>query len=431
MTIFQRIADELGVRVAQVDATVQLLDSGATVPFVARYRKEATGGLDDSQLRQLEERLTYLRELEDRRSTVLKSIEEQGKLTPELKKAVAEADTKTRLEDLYRPYMPKRRTKAQIAKEVGLEPLALGLLEDPTLDPEAEAPKYVDADKGVADAAAALEGARQILMEQFAEDAELVGKLREYLWDNAVLKSVAVPGKEEEGATSRDGLMPRNAGGVGAAKFSDYFDYSEPVRSIPSHRALALFRGRKEGVLNLNLVLPEDEAEGRSPLEPSSGERHIVAHFDIRNEGRAADKWLADTVRWAWRVKIFTHLDTDLKARLRESAEEEAIKVFGQNLHDLLLAAPAGPRATLGPRPGPAHRGQGGGGRRHRQGAGYRHHLSPRPEEHVGRIHRRAGGLSAKHDVDLVAIGNGTASRETDRLAPDLIKRHPDSSSTR
>ncbi|WP_303906469.1 Tex family protein [Thiohalomonas denitrificans] len=409
MTIFQRIADELGVRVAQIDATVQLLDSGATVPFVARYRKEATGGLDDIQLRQLEERLTYLRELEERRVTVLKSIDEQGLLTPELKKAVVDADTKTRLEDLYRPYMPKRRTKAQIAREAGLEPLALGLLGDPMLDPETEAAKYVDADKGVADSAAALEGARQILMEQFAEDAELVGKLREYLWENAVVKSVAVAGKEQEGA-----------------KFSDYFDYSEPVKNIPSHRALALFRGRKEGILNLSLVLPEDEAEGRSPLEPSSGERQIVVRFGIRNEGRPSDRWMADTVRWAWRVKILTHLDTDLKARLREAAEEEAIKVFGQNLHDLLLAAPAGPRATMGLDPGLRTGVKvalvDSTGKLVDTATIYPHAPKNRWDESIAAL----AALAARHHVDLVSIGNGTASRETDRLVADLIKRHPE-----
>ncbi|SCZ54609.1 Tex family protein [Thiohalomonas denitrificans] len=409
MTIFQRIADELGVRVAQTEATVQLLDSGATVPFVARYRKEATGGLDDIQLRRLEERLAYLRELEDRRATVLKSIDEQGLLTPELKKAVVEADTKTRLEDLYRPFMPKRRTKAQIAREAGLEALAIGLLEDPMLEPETEAGKYIDADKGVADSAAALEGARQILMEQFAEDAELVGRLREYLWDNATVKSLVVAGKEQEGA-----------------KFSDYFDYSEPVKNIPSHRALALFRGRKEGILNLTLCLPEDEAEGRSPLEPSSGERHIVAHFGIRNEGRPADRWMADTVRWAWRVKILTHLDTDLKGRLREAAEEEAIKVFGQNLHDLLLAAPAGPRATMGLDPGLRTGVKvavvDSTGKLVDTATIYPHAPKNRWDESIAAL----ATLAARHHVDLVSIGNGTASRETDRLVADLSKRHPE-----
>ncbi len=409
MNISQRIAEELGVKFGQIEATVELLDGGATVPFIARYRKEATGGLDDVQLRHLNERLGYLRELEERRATVLKSIEEQGKLTPELGKAIAEADTKTRLEDLYRPYMQKRRTKAQIAREAGLEPLAIGLLGDPTLDPQAEAVNYVDADKGVADVAAALEGARQILMEQFAEDAELVGRLREYLWENAQIKSTAVAGKEEEGA-----------------KFSDYFDYAEPLKAIPSHRALALFRGRKEGVLNMNLVLPEDEAEGRSPLAPSVGERMIAAHIGIADQGRPADKWLADTVRWTWRVKVLTHLDTDLKARLREAAEEEAIQVFGKNLHDLLLAAPAGPRATLGLDPGlrtgvkvaVVDR----TGKLVDTATIYPHAPRNQWDQSIAELAK----LAARHQVDLVAIGNGTASRETDRLAADLMKRHPE-----
>ncbi|MFA7619231.1 MAG: Tex-like N-terminal domain-containing protein, partial [Thiohalomonadaceae bacterium] len=352
MSIFQRIAQELAVHVAQVEAAVRLLDEGATVPFIARYRKEVTGGLDDTQLRNLEERLTYLRELDERRATVLKSIEEQGKLTPELKAAILAADTKVRLEDLYRPYMQKRRTKAQIAKEAGLEPLADALLADPTLTPEAVAAAYVDADKGVADVAAALDGARQILMERFAEDAELVGLLRTYLWENAHLKSTVVAGKQEEGA-----------------KFSDYFEHSEPLKGVPSHRALALFRGRKEGVLNLELVIPADDVqgrtnaaegrapgsgqvEGRKPTDPSVCEGMIAKHVGIRAEGRPADKWLLETVRWAWRVKVLSHLDTELKAQLREGSEEEAIKVFARNLHDLLLAAPAGARATMGLDPG-------------------------------------------------------------------------------
>lgn len=408
-SIFQRIADELGARVAQVEATVTLLDEGATVPFIARYRKEVTGGLDDTQLRHLEERLGYLRELEDRRSAVLKSIDEQGKLSPELKKAVLEADTKTRLEDLYRPYMPKRRTKAQIAREAGLEPLAQMLFSDPGQDPEAAAAGYVDADMGVADTAAALEGARQILMEQFAEDAELVGSLREFLWESAVVKSSPVPGKEEEGA-----------------KFSDYFDYAEPIKTIPSHRALALFRGRKEGVLNLELIVPEDQQEGRSPLDPTAGERRIAAHYEVKDQGRPADRWLAETVRWAWRVKIFTHLDTELKSRLREAAEEEAIAVFGKNLRDLLLAAPAGPRATLGLDPGLRTGVKvavvDATGKLVDTATIYPH----APKNQWDRSIADLAVLCAKHRVDLVAIGNGTASRETDRLAADLMKRHPE-----
>ncbi|MGM0594826.1 MAG: Tex family protein [Pseudomonadota bacterium] len=407
MSIAQRIADELNVRVNQVQAAVDLLDEGSTVPFIARYRKEVTGGLDDTQLRNLEERLIYLRELEERREAVLKSIDEQGKLTPELKRDIMAADTKTRLEDLYLPYKPKRRTKAQIAREAGLEPLAHALLADPMLQPETEAAKYIDKDNGVEDAAAALEGAKQILMEAFSEDAELVGKLRDYLWQNGVLASKVAAGKEQEGQ-----------------KFSDYFDFSETVRTIPSHRALALFRGRKEGVLNLELSLPED-AELK-PGESGVAERMIAAHKEVRDEGRPGDRWLKEVVRWSWRVKIFTHLDTDLKSRLREAAEEEAIKVFAKNLNDLLLAAPAGPRATIGLDPGL------------RTGVKVAvvdatgklvDHATIYP--HVPKnqwdqsIHVLAE-LSKKHNVDLISIGNGTASRETDKLAADLIKKHPE-----
>ncbi len=407
MSIAQRIADELQVRVNQVEATIGLLDEGATVPFVARYRKEVTGGLDDTQLRHLDERLSYLRELEERRETVLKSIEEQGKLTPELQAAIVAADNKTRLEDLYLPYKPKRRTKAQIAREAGLEPLALTLLEDPARDPQEEAAGYIDADKGVADASAALDGAKQILMERFAEDAELVGRLREHLWEHGRLVSRLVPGKEQEGA-----------------KFSDYFDFAEALNKIPSHRALALFRGSQEGVLHLELSLPDDDNLGSA--EAGAAERMIAAHTGIRNEGRAADDWLKGVVRWAWRIKILTHLDTNLKSRLREAAEEEAIRVFARNLHDLLLAAPAGPRATIGLDPGL------------RTGVKvavvdttgklldtatiYPH---PPKNQWDQSIHLLAA-MVQKHGVELISIGNGTASRETDRLAADLIKRHPE-----
>ncbi|MGE0080964.1 MAG: Tex family protein [Thiohalomonadaceae bacterium] len=408
MSIFQRIATELAVNVAQVEAAVRLLDEGATVPFIARYRKEVTGGLDDTQLRTLEERLTYLRELEERRATVLKSIEEQGKLTPELKAAILAADTKVRLEDLYRPYMQKRRTKAQIAKEAGLEPLADALLADPTLTPEVAAAAYVDADKGVADVAAALDGARQILMERFAEDAELVGLLRTYLWENAHLKSTVVEGKQEEGA-----------------KFSDYFDHIEPLKGVPSHRALALFRGRKEGVLNLELVIPADQGEGRKPTDPSVCEGMIAKHVGIRAEGRAADRWLLETVRWAWRVKILSHLDTELKAQLRELSEEEAIKVFARNLHDLLLAAPAGARATMGLDPGLRTGVKvavvDATGKLLGTGTIYPHAPQNRWDESIATL----AALCQKFNVELIAIGNGTASRETDKLAGELIKRYP------
>ncbi|MDH5785999.1 MAG: RNA-binding transcriptional accessory protein [Chromatiales bacterium] len=406
MNILQTIANELNVHIRQVEAAVGLLDEGATVPFIARYRKEVTGGLDDTQLRNLDERLGYLRELDERRVTVLNSIEEQGKLTPELKAAILAADTKTRLEDLYLPYKQKRRTKAQIAREAGLEPLAHALLADPTLSPEAEAANYIDKDKAVPDVAAALEGAKQILMEEFAEHAELVGKLRDYLWQHGVLASKVVEGKEVEGA-----------------KFSDYFDFSETVKTIPSHRALALFRGRKEGVLNMELSLPED-AELK-PLEPGAAERMIAATMGVRDEGRPADRWLREVVRWSWKVKILTHLDTDLKSRLREAAEEEAIKVFAQNLHDLLLAAPAGPRATLGLDPGLRTGVKvavvDATGKLLDHSTIYPHQPKNQWDQSIAIL----AALCARHQVELISIGNGTASRETDKLAAELIKKYP------
>ncbi len=402
-TIFQRIAAEISVHERQVEAAVRLLDEGATVPFIARYRKEVTGGLDDTQLRFLEERLRYLREMEERRVTILKSIEEQGKLTPDLKNAILTAETKTQLEDLYRPYMPKRRTKAQIAREAGLEPLAHGLLNDPTLVPETEAAKYIDAEKGVADAAAALDGARQILMEEFAEDATLIGQLREYVWEQAKLQSKVVAGKEEEGA-----------------KFADYFDAAEPIKAIPSHRALALFRGRREGILQLNLIVGENEQDS------GACEVMIATHFNIRDAGRPADRWLLDTVRWAWRVKIFTHLDIELKTRLREAAEEEAIKVFARNMHDLLLAAPAGSRAVMGLDPGLRTGVKvavvDATGKLLDTATIYPHAPQNRWDESIAML----ALLAKKHGVELISIGNGTASRETDKLAGDLMKRHPE-----
>jgi len=404
-SIAERIALELNVRVPQVSAAVALLDDKATVPFIARYRKEATGGLDDTQLRTLEERLTYLRELEDRRAAVLKSIEEQGKLTPELAAQVAEADTKARLEDLYLPFKPKRRTKAQIAREAGLEPLAISLLTDPNLVPDVEAKTFVDAEKGIADVAAALEGARWILVETFAEDAELVGGLRQLLWDRAEWVSTVVPGKEDAGA-----------------KFSDYFKASEPVKNIPSHRALALFRGRKEEVLRLSVVLPEPEG-ATGPTEP---ERRIAAKVGIEQRGRAADAWLLETVRWTWKFKMSVHLDLEIENRLREQAEAEAIRVFGTNLHDLLLAAPAGQRVTMGLDPGIRTGVKvavvDGTGRLLETATIYPH--EPR-QDWEGSL-RTLGTLCSKHQVQLISIGNGTASRETDRLAGDLMKRRPE-----
>jgi uncharacterized protein len=404
-SIAQRIADELHVRLPQVEAAVALLDDKATVPFIARYRKEATGGLDDTQLRTLEERLTYLRELEERRAAILASIDEQGKLTPELAAAISQADTKARLEDLYLPYKPKRRTKAQIAREAGLEPLALRLLQDPSLVPEQEAAAFVDAGKGVTDAAAALEGARFILMETFAEDAELVGGLRQLLWDRGEWTSAVVAGKEEEGA-----------------KFSDYFSASEPVRHVPSHRTLALLRGRNEGFLRLAVVLPE-AADATGPSEP---ERRIAARAGIQNRGRAADAWLAETVRWTWKVKLLGTLEHDTENRMREAAEAEAIRVFGRNLHDLLLAAPAGQRVTMGLDPGIRTGVKvavvDGTGKLLETTTVYPH--EPR-KDWEGSL-RILGALCARHGVQLISIGNGTASRETDKLAGDLIARHPE-----
>jgi len=419
-SIEQRIAAELGVKPQQVAAAVALLDEGATVPFIARYRKEVTGGLDDTQLRTLEERLSYLRELEERRAAVLASIEEQGKLTPELKAQIEAAETKQRLEDLYLPYKPKRRTKAQIAREAGLGALAAALLADPTLNPEEEAAKYLrpaftteqGENPGVPDVKAALEGARQILMEQFAEDAELVGALREHLHEHGVLVSAVIEGKEQEGA-----------------KFRDYFQYSEPIKDIPSHRALALFRGRKEEVLRLALKLPEELEE--QPAKPSAApfnacERRIAARFGIADKGRAADAWLLQCVRWTWQVKLSWQLESDLFNALRERAEEEAIRVFARNLHDLLLAAPAGPRVTMGLDPGVRTGVKvavvDGTGKLLETATIYPH--EPR-KDWDGSIAALAA-LARKHGVELVSIGNGTASRETDQLVADLIKRHPE-----
>lgn len=325
-SINSRIAEELGVRPQQVEAAVGLLDEGSTVPFIARYRKEVTGSLDDTQLRHLEERLRYLRELDERRASILSSIEEQGKLTPELAREIKLADTKTRLEDLYLPYKQKRRTKGQIALEAGLGELADGLFNDPSLTPESEAARFVDADKGVADVKAALEGAKYILMERFAEDAALLDKLRSFLKQEAVLSARVVAGKEEEGA-----------------KFRDYFAHDELLRTAPSHRALAIFRGRNEGVLSASLKVGEELPGTLHPCELM-----ISNHVGIENRSRPADKWLGEVVRWTWKVKLYTHLETDLFGELRDNAEGEAINVFAHNLHDLLLAAPAGPRATLG-----------------------------------------------------------------------------------
>ncbi|MET8764129.1 Tex family protein [Lentzea sp. NPDC004782] len=403
--IHQKIADELGVAAGQVSSAVELLDGGATVPFVARYRKEATGGLDDAQLRTLEERLGYLRELEERRAAVLTSIREQGKLDDALEAQILAADSKARLEDLYLPYKPKRRTKAQIAKEAGLEPLADALLGDPNLNPQEEAAKFVDPAKEVADAAAALQGARAILVERFGEDGDLIGELREQMWTRGRVVSKVREGKETEGA-----------------KFADYFEFDEPFTKLPSHRILALFRGEKEEVLDLVLEPEEPNEEGG----PSSFEVRIAARFGIDDRGRPADKWLTDTVRWAWRTRILVHLGIDLRGRLRQFAEDEAVKVFASNLRDLLLAAPAGTRATMGLDPGYRTGVKvavvDATGKVVAHGVIQPHVPANRWDESIAKL----AALAKAHNVDLIAIGNGTASRETDKLAADLIKRHPE-----
>lgn len=395
------IAQEIKVKVAQVETAIRLLDDGATVPFISRYRKEVTEGLDDVQLRYLAERLLYLRELDERREVVLQSIREQEKLTPELEQSILAADTKTRLEDLYLPFRPKRRTKAQIAVEAGLDPLAQALWKNPDLDPEEQAIQFINIEAGIEDAKAALDGARHILMEHFAEDADLINELREYLWQHAVVKSVGSSKKKEA-----------------VSKFSDYFDYSEAIKKIPSHRALALFRGRRESVLQISLNLPEQDA--------SYGENKLAAHFGITDQQRKADNWLFETVRLTWKIKLFTKLELELLTRLRELADEEAIKVFSSNLRDLLLAAPAGPQITIGLDPGI------------RTGVkvvavdstgkllDYTvvYPFAPQNEWHQSVTD--LAKLAAKYQVNLISIGNGTGSRETERLVADLIKMYPD-----
>jgi protein Tex len=404
--INQKIAQELGVRAEQVEAAVTLLDGGATVPFIARYRKEATGALDDAQLRTLEERLVYLRELEDRRKAILESIREQGKLDAALEATIMAADSKARLEDIYLPYKPKRRTKAEIAKEAGLEPLADQLLTKPESDPKVVAETFVNAEKGVADAAAALDGARAILVERFDEDADLIGALREDMWTNARMASTVRKGKKTEGE-----------------KFADYFEFSEPLTKLPSHRILAMFRGEKEEILDLQI---QAEAEAPPAGVPSAYELKIMKRFGIADLKRAADRWLIETVRWAWRTKIQVHLNIDLRMRLWNAAETEAVRVFASNLRDLLLAAPAGARVTMGLDPG------------YRTGvkvavidatgkvvdttAVYPHEPQRQWDESLAIL----GKLALKHRVDLIAIGNGTASRETDKLATELVKRLPE-----
>ena len=406
LRILQKLAQEMGVSPTRVNAAVELLDDGATVPFIARYRKEATEGLDDTQLRFLEERLGYLRELEDRRASILASIDEQGKLTPELQAEVEAAETKQRLEDLYLPYKPKRRTKAQIAREAGLAPLAERLFAQPELTPETEAAAFVNADQGVPDVKAALDGARQILMEQFAEDAGLIEKLRLYLHDKGLVVSRVVDGKENEGQ-----------------KFRDWFEFEELWRAMPSHRALALFRGRTEGILTVTIKLPEELQPGFSGATPCEG--MIAAHYALREQGRPADKWLMDCVRWTWKVKLSLHLELDLMNALFERAEQEAIRVFATNLKDLLLAAPAGPKAVIGLDPGirtgvkvaVVDR----TGKLLATSTIYPHEPRNDWEGSINTI----GRMVAQHEAQLISIGNGTASRETDKLVSDLMRRYP------
>lgn len=395
------IATELQARPEQVDSAIRLLDEGNTVPFIARYRKEITGGLDDTQLRQLETRLGYLRELEDRRQTILKSIDEQGKLSEQLAGAISATLSKTELEDLYLPYKPKRRTRGQIAIEAGLAPLADTLWQNPLQRPELLAKSYVNADKGVADVKAALDGARYILMERFAEDATLLAKVRNYLWKNAHLVSKVVEGKEEEGA-----------------KFRDYFDHHEPISQVPSHRALAMFRGRNEGVLQL--ALNADPQFAGAPRE-SQGEQIITNHLDLRLNDAPADAWRKAVVNWTWRIKVLLHLETELMGRVRERAEDEAINVFARNLQDLLMAAPAGMRATMGLDPGLRT-----GVKVAVVDATGKLVATDTVYPHTGQAAKAAAILAAlciKHKVELVAIGNGTASRETERFYLDLQKQ--------
>lgn len=401
--IQNQIALELNVKPSQVSAAIRLLDEGATVPFISRYRKEVTEGLDDIQLRALEERLGYIREMEDRRQTILTSIEEQGKLTPELKRAVLTADTKTRLEDLYLPYKPKRRTKGQIAIEAGLEPLANMLYNQPSLNPEQQAEAYINPEQSINDTKAALDGAKYILMERFSENAELVGQLRQYLTNEAKLTAALISGKEQEGA-----------------KYRDYFEHREPLKTTPSHRALAMFRGRREGILSLQVDIKTEATEGH-PCETM-----IAKQVGIENQDRPADKWLSEVVRWSWKVKLHLHLETDLLAELRARAETAAITVFATNLKDLLLAAPAGQKATIGLDPGLRTGVKvavvDGTGKVLDHGA-----IFPTPPQNkIKEAEVELVKWCKSHHAALIAIGNGTASRETERFVKDVLKNHPE-----
>ena len=410
-TIAAELSTEKATQESQVKAAIELLDGGATVPFISRYRKEVTGGLDDTQLRQLEERLKYLRELEQRRETILKSIQDQGKLTDELTLSIQTAKTKTNLEDLYLPYKPKRRTKATIAIESGLEPLADSLYNNPALDPEVEAEKYISDNEQnpVADVKAALEGARYILMDRFSEDAALLAKTREHMESHALVMAKVAKGKEEEGK-----------------KFSDYFDYQEPFKKVPSHRALAIFRGRNEGVLFVTLDLEAPSEFGFTQAMDHPCERMVAAHWNIQDNGRPADAWLLQVASWTWKIKMHMHISGDLMNQLREQAETEAIRVFSLNLKDLLLAAPAGSRATIGLDPGLRTGVKvaviDSTGKYLDQGTIYPHAPKNQWNESIATI----GALAKKYQAELIAVGNGTASRETDKLAGDIIKQYPD-----
>lgn len=406
-SIAQLIADELSVRTEQVEATIQLINEGATIPFIARYRKEKTGALDDTQLRKLDERLTYLTELHERRDVILKSIAEQNKLTPELEKSLLACTSKQSLEDLYLPYKPKRRTKGQIAIEAGIEPLADLLFADPSRDPETEALAYINSEAGFEDAKSVLDGAKYILIERFSEDATLLGKLRDEMWNYGVLASSV-----------------SDASHADAQKFQDYFEYSEAIKKIPSHRALALFRGRKEGVLSLALEHAETDKSSRIAVSPC--ESMIAQHFGVQDQGRAADTWLKEVVRWTWRVKLGMSIETELLGQLREQAEEVAIKVFADNLKDLLLAAPAGPKATIGLDPGLRTGVKvavvDATGKLLDHATIYPHAPKNQWDASIEVI----ASLAKKHNAELLSIGNGTASRETEKLCADVCKRYPE-----
>lgn len=401
--IFQQIASELNIKYTQVSATVKLIDEGATVPFIARYRKEVTESLDDSQLRILQSRLDYLRELEERKQTVLNSIRDQKKLTPKLETAILNAETKTAVEDLYLPFKPKRRTKGQIAIEAGLQPLADALFENPALKPEEIAETYINSDKGVADIKAALDGAKYILMERFSESADLLGRVRHFLWQETRFSSRVVKNKEEA-----------------AKKFTDYFHYDEALKTILSHRVLAILRGRKEGFLQLSLTLKDEETYAIHPCQ-----NMVAEAWNITDENRPADKWLAEVVRWTWKIKLVPQMETDLIGQLREQADSEAIKVFSENLKSILLAAPAGPKVTMGLDPGLRSGVKVAITDKTGQLTEYTTIYPHEPQKRYTEAQGALVKLILKHDVDIIAIGNGTASRETDQLINDMIKQFP------